>query len=130
MIITFIFFNIKNENGSKLLSQEEQIKIQNQSKILFRLPEPNEINLKTVFQEKNSIEELIKVMSLEKLAYLTYFQGSTICGSTGTIGGAYPYGPNEKILIPPAGIMDGPAGLRQCEQSEGSTAWSSSTLLE
>ena len=89
----------------------------------------NEINFKSVLEQKYTMDELVDSMTNEELAFLSYGKDATVRSGTGIIGGFYNSGPTAKYNIPYGDTMDGPAGLRQSEVKMGSTGWPCSTAL-
>ena len=112
-----------SHNSNKLKNNEE--------KSYNNLPTNkfNEINFKSVLENKYTMEQLIDTMSNEELAYLSYGKKENIRHGTGIIGGSYNSGITGKYNIPGGDTLDGPAGLRQSEKILGSTAWPCSTAL-
>ena len=89
----------------------------------------NEINFKSVLEQRYTMDELVDSMTNEELAFLSYGKDATVRSGTGIIGGFYNSGPTAKYNIPYGDTMDGPAGLRQSEVKMGSTGWPCSTAL-
>ena len=89
----------------------------------------NEINFKSVLEQKYTMDQLVDSMTNEELAFLSYGKDATVRSGTGIIGGFYNSGPTAKYNIPYGDTMDGPAGLRQSEVKMGSTGWPCSTAL-
>ena len=89
----------------------------------------NEINFKTVLENKYTMEQLVDSMSNEELAYLSFGKDANIRGGTGILGGLYNTGMTRKYNLPGGDSMDGPAGLRQSEISLQSAGWPCSTAL-
>ena len=75
------------------------------------------------------MEQLVDSMSDEELAYLSYGKDTNIRSGTGVLGGSFNLGTLTKYNITGGDSLDGPAGLRQSEQSLGSTGWPCSTVL-
>ena len=69
----------------------------------------NEINFKSVLENKYTMDELLESMTNEELAFLSYGKDATIRQGTGIIGGFYNSGPTGKYYIPYGDTMDGPA---------------------
>ena len=125
---------LKSENENRKLDEalfttSQETKLQADEQNTYPTDQFNELNFKSVLEEKYTMEELVDAMTNEELASLSYGKGGYVRSGTGIIGGLFNAGLTKKYNIPFGDTCDGPAGLRQSEEKMGSTAWPCSTAL-
>ena len=106
--------NIFNDENKKIINLQEEI---------------NEINFKSVLENKYTMKQLVEAMTDEELAFLSYGKNGHIFMADGAFGGNYKEDMTGKYNIPYVDIDDGPAGLRQADEKMQSTAFPAASAL-
>ena len=106
--------NIFNDENKKIINLQEEI---------------NEINFKSVLENKYTMKQLVEAMTDEELAFLSYGKNGHIFMADGAFGGNYKEDMTGKYNIPYVDTDDGPAGLRQADEKMQSTAFPAASAL-